>query len=353
MMEGESTDTLCWATSRSLGTLPFWGGGLVLGICFCLLTFTCGLADAPPLSSGSVPAGHTSVPSPVPASIEHSLEGRRPSGSWELGLFWAGDSAEAVRRAKYVHLLCSRFAAHDLEVLGIVAEDRQDLWHSLAKEGFGYPIYYDEDGRIAATLDTTPGEDRVWLVDPHGAIRFEGAGRVIQDQDLRLLLEKHLKRAISYFDDETQRPLRPGDPFPPLRVRSTLSGDLVALPPENREAFEEYAIFTAECVQCSLQSQLELYAEYEATRANSGVKAVLFSSRFSLGEVRDLAPAYNIRSPIFIAESEIPGIEDLYFLESYGLADALLVELDADGMVSRIATLPEVLAESSTSPGEL
>lgn len=178
------------------------------------------------------------------------------------------------------------------------------------------------------------GHDRAYaLISPGLEVVF--ASEYLQPNDLRLLLEKHLRivrRRVS-------RPLEPGDRLPSVPL-SQEAGPVEG--PGTDGGGRTWIVFTSQCVTCSLQNQMELLATHQELLGewsrNRGLSlAVVFSETFDRPDLIAKLDQLKIdRVPIFLAGGPLEGLEDAYLKRSLHGDDVLMVQADREGTVVEI-----------------
>jgi hypothetical protein len=100
--------------------------------------------------------------------------------------------------------------------------------------------------------------------------------------------------------------------------------------------------FTAQCSVCSLPEYLKKFAEYERGRGGGSankITALIFDFNFARTDVLQQLNDWNVSTPAFIANEELTGLADRARLRAGQKGEALVVDVDAGGAISRITSL--------------
>jgi len=258
-----------------------------------------------------------------------------------LIVYLTGDAASAASRAVYLGILADRFSPEDLGLVGILGPGYGSLVEQLEERDLGYPLLADPEGMLSGKLGLEEPGGALWMVDAGGAIDFVAPGWMLQDADLRQLIEKQVLGEVTYFDPEQSAALEAGATFPVLKVDEVRSGNELELDPAMGDAetsFDRLVVFSADCVSCSLSGALSrLERQIDHLQAGGRKVAALFSSRFSPMEIATEASYRDIPVPLLVAQDEITGIEDRYYLQSLH-SQVTIVDLDSQGRVEQVFT---------------
>lgn len=259
-----------------------------------------------------------------------------------LIVYLAGDNVSAASRGVYLDILSERFPSDELGLLGILGPAQDDVAVRLEERGLGYPILRDSMGALATQLGLEEPASYLWMVDEEGTVDFLASGWMLQDADLRQLVEKEVLGEVTYFDRDRSAPLQTGDSFPALTVDEVRSGERFQLDPRQSSAepsFNRLVVFSPDCVNCSLSGALSrLEREIGELQTEDREVAAVFSSRFSPVEIASEVSHRALPIPLLVALDEIAGIEDRYYLQSLH-SQVTVVDLGPEGRVEDISTL--------------
>jgi hypothetical protein len=112
--------------------------------------------------------------------------------------------------------------------------------------------------------------------------------------------------------------------------------------------------FSAECSVCSLPGYLEEFAKFEhrvKPDDNSGRLSVLvFDFNFSMTDVLEQLKSHNISSPAYIANEELPKVEDMSQDKALYDETVVAVQTDAQEKVVDISPLKSLIDDGSAVP---
>lgn len=199
----------------------------------------------------------------------------------------------------------------------------------------------DRWGFIRATLRLRSHPYHVYIARRNGTVIF--SDDIADTSDIQQLTEKYLDGVVHYADDETHatQSLIGGEvsSFPAIRVSD---GRLVTIPQDLPDG-HNFLLFTARCPDCSLDGLVHVSNILKASRLTSktsGVipQTVLFSSRFSSRELKQLVLASGSPADVYQATGSIPALEDLANLTLSAPADICLVRTGASGTIIGITS---------------
>ncbi len=264
------------------------------------------------------------------------------SGRWWLIHYHGADRSSSIGRARHIGKLLQRFQNAPISSLGLIDPNRSDIALGMQDLDPGYPLLIDISRRSANRLQLGKGEDRVWMVDPRGVVRFTASGDFLLDDDLRQLMEKMLLGQVTRQDPDEAHLLGPGELFPQSNLLELGVDRIVSRLDLAREGFNRFVVFTADCVSCSLNSFLNrFHSSYGSLERRGRKVAGVFSSRFSPLEIARQAEEIGIEAPLFVSEEEMAGIEDSYFLSSL-ISPVVVIDTDSDGVVQEVRSFDEV-----------
>jgi hypothetical protein len=204
---------------------------------------------------------------------------------------------------------CLRFFVFDASPGTVIARFREE-------NGVSIPILPAHENReVLERLFKPPWEQRaVRLIDSSGKISF--AADFIRENDVRQILEKHLRGNIDYqsIDNGSAR-LKTGDFFLSFNAIDIKSGAETVVDKELSPRL--WFIFTARCVSCALKSSLSSYSSMEAgagllSKLNIPV-GLIFSPYFNPDDINRRLAELKIQAPAYLSRDELEGIENSYY----------------------------------------
>lgn len=261
---------------------------------------------------------------------------------WALLIYSTLEFEEGVRNARYAEVVFRRFESSGLVVAAILRGGKSEIATFVESNGLSYPVVMDRDGSFASRLSLGEHPFGIFIVDPKGRIEFTATHA--EPEDLRQLSEKYLLGTISYPRAGGRDALKVGENIPPMRLQDLRQGQQVNLVVSSERAV---VIFTARCPSCGLKEYLTSYRMFEVQRKKGAEwPLVIFSSRFSAREIREMASELDISARLYLANDAIPGVEDEYYSGSYGSNEALVVTTDTTGTVTGIESLAKALRKT-------
>lgn len=251
-----------------------------------------------------------------------------PSQSF-IVLYMRHDAEMGLQLESYEYL---KLQKHDrmLPMISIVAGTEKEVRDIPHQAGNNANIILPDNGGWRTRLGLDESPLRLFLVDGTSQIKF--ATDYATPDDLRQLTEKALTGHIEYPASQP-RLLQKGDRFtgfPVVDMRS--NGEVVF----TAQAATSILCFTSHCPACDLEEEIRNYA-IEIHNSEHVPATLLFSNRFSRVDLLRMLDRYGIQSQVLQATQNIPGLEDPLSFETYAPAEIAQIDLDAGGVVKRIA----------------
>lgn len=265
---------------------------------------------------------------------------RTRTATWTLVLYGDPMFNEAVRRIGFAHVLAKMYKDRGLVVVAIWAR-RDSQTHSFLVAPSIQQI--TDDGGWARRLHTNGSAFWIYLVDSSEHVRF--AAPYAQPLDMRQLVERFMFGRPTYARQASAPRLEPGDKFPSLAI----VGRSRTAVPDDWAKNRDLVVITARCAACSLENTYNAYAEWERRARTVRRATVLFSEKFTSGEL-DGVLKKSVRAPVLQAVTSIPGVEDDYGQESLFDEDVLVVTVDEEGTVRKLRTWEAFVADTLNTP---
>ncbi|HEV2991122.1 MAG TPA: hypothetical protein VG759_21970 [Candidatus Angelobacter sp.] len=255
-------------------------------------------------------------------------------------LYYGKATAKSLQNATYAGFLARR--NDNPSISFVIAANKsfqayQDLYSTATQDLF---LVHDEEAEIANRLGLASADSGSAILDQDGKVLF-GAPGLLDPEDLRQLYERYSRGKIDYSIASQSSTALVGKAIPAVQVREIHSGKVSTFSEVAKTDSAEYWVFTANCPVCSLRSFFEALAQY---RPQHPVIPV-FSSRLPLPVLLQVAKENRYDGPIYIAETEISGFEDIYNNQS--VSDFIsIVKVDShDRIVSAIPVSPFEIQE--------
>jgi hypothetical protein len=266
-----------------------------------------------------------------------------------------GFSTELV---KYAEIVSRAHKKDGLGITAVVQKDITELKTLLDHSLIGYDVIVDDNQEIQSQLGLHDGENGVFIFDQQGECRFS-TRRPVSVGDLRQLVAVEFLK-VDPFEKSApaESVLKQGNSLGSwtlLDARSLESTSMDRVRARTNTPMH-YVFFTAECSVCSLPSYLEEFKKFrrDQLKDDESRAVLVFDYNFGRTEVIEQLQQNEIRSPAYIANEPLPGLE-------YAEADeetrreksVALVETDARGMVMNISALhlePQSAPEPAPKP---
>jgi hypothetical protein len=255
-------------------------------------------------------------------------------------LYYGKATAKSLQNATYAGFLARR--NNNPSVSFVIAasqsfQDYKDLYSTAAQDLF---LVHDQGAEIADRLGLASADSGSAVLDQDGKVLFVVPG-LLDPEDLRQLYERYSRGKIDYSVASQSSAALVGKSIPAIQVREIRSDKASTFSEIVKDDSAEYWVFTANCPVCSLRSFFEALVQYHPRHPVIPV----FSSRLPLPVLRDIAKESRYDGPIYIAETEISGFEDIY--NNQAVSDFIsIVKVDShDRIVSAVAVSPFEIQE--------
>jgi len=255
-------------------------------------------------------------------------------------IYYGKTTAKSLQNATYAGFLARR--NDNPSVSFVIAanqsfQDYKDLYSTTAQDLF---LVHDREAEISDTLGLSPADSGAAILDQNGKVLFSVPG-FLDPEDLRQLYERYSRGRIDYSVASQASAALVGKAIPAIQVREIHSDQSLTFSQIAKADSAEYWVFTANCPVCSLRSFFEALAQYHPQHQVIPV----FSSRLPLPVLREIAKENHYEGPIYIAETEISGFEDIY--NNQAVSDFIsIVKVDSHNrIVSAVAVSPFQIQE--------
>lgn len=255
-------------------------------------------------------------------------------------LYYGKATAKSLQNATYAGFLARR--NNNPSVSFVIAatqsfQDYKDLYSTTAQDLF---LVHDQEAEIADRLGLSSADSGSAILDQNGKVLF-GVPGLLDPEDLRQLYERYSRGKIDYSVASQSSAALIGKAIPAVQIREIHSDKASTFSEIAKTDSAEYWVFTANCPVCSLRSFFEALAQYHPQHQVIPV----FSSRLPLPVLREIAKENRYEGPIYIAETEISGFEDIY--NNQAVSDFIsIVKIDSHNrIVSAVAVSPFEIQE--------
>jgi hypothetical protein len=259
-----------------------------------------------------------------------------PSAPVNFVLYFNANNFKNTQKAQYADYLARHAANSQVAFFLVTAGPYKELRQMRASGDISIPLIEDTSYKIARLLRLSNKFDGSFILAGAGKVLF-ATGSSLAPEDLREFYERYSFGKINYQDASASRLQAAGSQFPNLRVRELWSGkefDLstVSRATEGSSSSSLVWVFAADCPACSLSGVFSQLAD----PAVPPTVTPLFSSRFPPSVLKEAAQASRLTRPLYVAETEITGFENLYFSRSLTSVTSFLVQVDDRGVITRI-----------------
>ena len=255
-------------------------------------------------------------------------------------LYYGKATAKSLQNATYAGFLARR--NDNPSVSFVIAanqsfQDYKDLYSTAAHDIF---LVQDQESGIANRLGLASIDSGSAILDQNGKVLF-GVPGLLEPEDLRQLYERYSRGKIDYSVASQSSAALIGKAIPAIQVREIHSDKASTFSEIAKADSAEYWVFTANCPVCSLRSFFEALVQYHPQHSVIPV----FSSRLPLPVLREIAKENRYDGPIYIAETEISGFEDIY--NNQAVSNFIsIVKVDSHArIVSAVAVSPFEIQE--------
>jgi len=255
-------------------------------------------------------------------------------------LYYGKATAKSLQNATYAGFLARRNANPSISFVIAATQsfqDYKDLYSTTAQDLF---LVHDQEAEIADRLGLSSADSGSAILDQNGKVLF-GVPGLLDPEDLRQLYERYSRGKIDYSVASQSSAALIGKAIPAIQIREIHSDKASTFSEIAKTDSAEYWVFTANCPVCSLRSFFEALVQYHPQHQVIPV----FSSRLPLPVLREIAKENRYEGPIYIAETEISGFEDIY--NNQAVSDFIsIVKVDSHNrIVSAIAVSPFEIQE--------
>ena len=259
----------------------------------------------------------------------------------------------SIELIKYAEILSQHYGKDGLKVAAVVQGEISELRTLIEHSIINYDLIVDKDRQIAEKLGLATGENGVFIFDDQGLCRFS-TRRPVSAGDLRQLVAMEFLRVDPFENPAVrQHAFQKGKPLESWSLLNVRSWERTSLDKIASGAPKLFVFFTAECSVCSLPGYLEEFEKFEhdnLPEVSSRKAAVLvFDFNFSTIDVLDQLKSHNINSPAYIANEELPAVEDMSQDAALNDETVLAVQPDVQGRVLDISSLKSLVAERNDS----
>jgi hypothetical protein len=255
-------------------------------------------------------------------------------------LYYGKATAKSLQNATYAGFLARRNV--DPSVSFVIAAGQsfpayQELYSTTAQDLF---LVHDQEAEIAARLGLASADSGSAILDQNGKVLF-GVPGLLDAEDLRQLYERYSRGKIDYSVASQSSAALIGKAIPAIQVREIHSDKASTFSEIVKDDSAEYWVFTANCPVCSLRSFFEALAQYHPQHSVIPV----FSSRLPLPVLREIAQENHYEGPIYIAQTEISGFEDIYNNQAVSDFISIVKVGSHNRIVSAVAVSPFEIQE--------
>ncbi|TAM83433.1 MAG: hypothetical protein EPN47_04805 [Acidobacteria bacterium] len=254
-------------------------------------------------------------------------------------IYFNNATPQNIQNAVFAEFLYRKYGAKELSFVIITGGHFNDLENLRREAEITFPLVNDASLEIARALTIPRQKDGLFVYRQDGKILFSTPTGFFEPEDLRELYERYSMGNITYFQPGQDITARVGSFFPNVRVREILSQREGTLDKFARPGMSEYVVFTAQCPICAIRRFLIEVHELEERHDRI---VPLFSSSFPEPLVRRLAGEIGISQPLYIAEDQITGFEELYFGQSTSAIGGLEIQTDRNRIITDISPVSEV-----------
>jgi peroxiredoxin len=259
-----------------------------------------------------------------------------PSKRLTFLFYYNISSPQNLQNITYAAYLMKARHSKDIDFVIVTGGHFQSL-EQMRREGtLPFPLVIDSSFSIARQLTIPKTADRSFVIRQDGTLLFAPQKEAFGPEDIRELYELYTKGHIEYASGPPSAKQIIGKPFPNIFVKELHTNQEsrlfdIAVPGDS-----QLLVFTAACPACTLETYLHGWkGEYRSAKT-----IPVITSRVPEIELRQIISETGISSPIYIAESELNGIENLYFDFGAEEGSVLLININKAGITRRVEPLP-------------
>lgn len=284
---------------------------------------------------------HYGDPSPV-LSGEDILSNQithLEKGYWTLIQYFGPSIKNSINIVKYLEIIKNKF--RNLKIISIADENPLSL---IARDAISYPIILDKKSVIKNKLRISDLSSATFIIDPNLIIKFAYYDTT-STEDIRQLIERFLNQEISFLDKNEDVKAKVREKFSYILLKKVGKENILNLSDEMMN-LGLLIIWSASCTHCILEQYKDQVSSLEQRAGKDKKYFHIFSSKFWEREIIEYLGIDMIKEDkYFIAMQEIPGIENLYYSESYFDFSIVAVHLDSEGFIIKIESFLDFLNE--------
>jgi hypothetical protein len=254
-----------------------------------------------------------------------------PNQAINFILYYNFSSPQNLQNVAYAGYLMHKAQPTNVNFVVITGSHNADFEEMRRSGALPFPLVVDSSFSIARQLRVPQDADRSFIVGKDGAFLFAPPNGAFSPEDMRELFERYTQGKITYGDGPPAAAELVGKPFPNIAVKEIHTGAKALLFEVAPPARSNYLVFTASCPACMIEGTLgRLKSEFQPDTVP------VITSRVPEIELRHMAENFHITSPIYIAEGEIPGFENIYYDSGALEAPVLRIRTNPKGLVLNV-----------------
>lgn len=259
----------------------------------------------------------------------------------------------SIELVKYAEILSQHYGKEGLGISAIVQPGVDELKGLVSHSLLTYDLLLDENHQLGKTLGLSANENGVFLFDRQGICRFSTRGPV-SARDLQQLVALEFLGVDPYSHTTlAEQGIEQGKRLGPWSVLNVRSWQQTSLEKISSGQARRFIFFTAECSVCSLPGYLEEFGKFEHAQpietATRNPAVLIFDYNFSIGDVIEQLKTYNIKSPAYIANEELPAVADMVHGTQLNDETVVSVTINPNGTVLDISPLKSLIPELTDS----
>lgn len=255
-----------------------------------------------------------------------------PSKRITFILYYNFASPQSLQDVAYASYLVKKEHPVDIDFVVITGGHIPDLEEMRRTGALPFPLIIDSSFSLGRQLTVPHDVDRSFVVGQDGRVLFAPPNGAFSPEDIRELFERFTAGRITYGPGPPAAVDLVGKTFPNIKVSEIHTHAVAPLFEVASPGGSDYLIFTASCPACMLQGTLgKLKPELQSKNV-----IPIITSRVPEIELRHVIEQFHISAPLYIAEEEVPGFENVYF-DSGALEGAVLrVHTNQAGMIVKV-----------------
>lgn len=272
-------------------------------------------------------------------SLKDEITGNKvviPSKRLTFLFYYNLSSPQNLQDITYAAYLLKTQHPNDVDFVVVTGGHFQQLEQMRREKILPFPLIVDSSFSIARQLTIPKTADRSFVIRQDGALLFAPQKEAFGPEDIRELYELYARGNITYSSGPPSANAIIGRPFPNILLKELHTNRESHLFDIASPGDSQLLVFTASCPACTLESFLRGWkGDFRSAKT-----IPIITSRVPEIELRQIISDSGISSPIYIAQSEIQGIEDLYFDFGAKEGSVLLISTDKSGITQRVEALP-------------